>query len=100
MFCKTHYDLHGRHRDSVEWIEPIYDWYDIETIEQAIERCADADVIMFSSYIWNYSINDQAACWIKQHWQHQQHHWHCQFADGCSHRNHTDGCHQRIGPQG
>lgn len=70
MFCKTHYDLHGRHRDAVQWIEPIYDWYDIETIEQAIERYIDADVIMFSSYIWNYSVNDQAACWIKQHHPH------------------------------
>lgn len=70
MFAKTHYDLHGRHRDSVEWIEPIYDWYDIKTVEEAIERYVDADVIMFSSYIWNYSINDQAACWIKQHHPH------------------------------
>jgi hypothetical protein len=45
MFAKTHYDLHGRHRDSVEWIEPIYDWYDIKTVEEAIERYVDADVI-------------------------------------------------------
>lgn len=70
MFCKTHYDLHGHYRDQVKWLEPIYDWYDISTIEEAISRCIDADVIMFSSYIWNYSVNDLAACWIKQHHPH------------------------------
>lgn len=70
MFAKTHYDLHGQYRDRVTWIEPIYDWYDIKTIEEAISRYVDADVIMFSNYIWNYSVNDIAACWIKKHHPH------------------------------
>lgn len=70
MFTKTHYDHHGLYSQYVEWIEPIYDWYDIPTVIDAVKRCVDADVIMFSNYIWNYADNDIAACWIKQNHPH------------------------------
>lgn len=70
MFLKTHYKLYGKYYNNVEWIEPIYDWQDIKTIEQAVDRFKHADVIVFSTYIWNYSVNDLAAEYVKKKYPH------------------------------
>ena len=70
LFTRTHYKLYGKYNKSVIWMDPIYDWLDIHTIEEAVDRLKDADVICFSNYIWNYSINDKAAEYVKQKYPH------------------------------
>lgn len=70
MYIKTHVDLYSPYKDKIEWIEPIYDWHDIETIEEAVTRFKDADVILFSNYIWNYSVNTTAAKIVKDKYPH------------------------------
>jgi hypothetical protein len=68
MYIKTYVDLKSPYKDHIEWIKPIYDWSDINTLEEAVTRFKDADVILFSSYIWNYSINIEAAKYIKKNY--------------------------------
>ncbi len=70
LFTRTHYKLYGKYKDNVNWMDPIYDWCDLSTVEQSVERFKDADVICFSNYIWNYSINEQAAQYIKDKYPH------------------------------
>ncbi len=70
LFTRTHYKLYGKYNKNVNWMDPIYDWHDIQTIEEAVDRLKDADVICFSNYIWNYSVNDRAAEYVKQKYPH------------------------------
>jgi len=70
LFTRTHYKLYGKYNKNVNWMDPIYDWLDIQTIEQAVDRLKDADVICFSNYVWNYSVNDRAAEYVKQKYPH------------------------------
>jgi hypothetical protein len=70
MYIKTHVDLYSSHKDKIDWIKPIYDWHDIQTIPEAVERFKDADVILFSNYIWNYSVNLEAAKYVKEKYPH------------------------------
>jgi len=66
LFTKTHYSLYGKYNNQVIWKDPIYDWYDLLSIEEAVDRFKDVDVIFFSNYVWNYSINEIAAKIIKE----------------------------------
>lgn len=66
LFTKTHYSLYGKFNNKVKWEDPIYNWYDINSIEEAVDRFKHVDVIFFSNYVWNYSINETAAKIIKE----------------------------------
>lgn len=70
LFTRTHYKLYGKYNKNVNWLDPIYNWIDIQTIEDAVDQFKDADVICFSNYIWNYSINERAAEYIKLKYPH------------------------------
>jgi radical SAM superfamily enzyme YgiQ (UPF0313 family) len=68
MYTKTYVDLKSPYKDCIEWIEPIYNWRDLVSVEEAISYFKNADVILFSSYIWNYSINIEAAQYVKKNY--------------------------------
>lgn len=70
MYVKTYVEFHSPYKDHIQWIKPIYDWHDLQTIEEAVDRFQDADVIMFSNYIWNYSVNMKAAEYVKNKYPH------------------------------
>lgn len=70
MYIKTYMDCKSPHKNSIDWIEPIYKWHDINSVEESIEKFKDADVILFSSYIWNYSVILKAAEYVKRKYPH------------------------------
>jgi len=61
LMCKTHYDQNGKYADQVEWLPAPYKWNQYTSYEQAYEEIKEADIIMFSSYVWNYPIVDALA---------------------------------------
>lgn len=65
MLMRSYYQRFGAHKDSVEWIAPPYKWDKYKTIEDIYEEIKDADIFLFSSYIWNYDICDSVAAYAK-----------------------------------
>jgi hypothetical protein len=63
---QSHYKRHGKNTDKVEWLPAPYKYNRYESVEQIYEEVKDADVYLFSSYIWNYDICDQMAQYIKR----------------------------------
>jgi len=59
LLCQSHYQRHGKHE--VEWLPAPYKWDKYQSCEEVLEEISDADVIMFSSYVWNYPIVDRIA---------------------------------------
>jgi len=66
MLCKSFYQHNGKYSDQVEWLEPPYKYNEYQSIEEIYELIKDADIIMFSSYVWNYDLVDQIAQYAKQ----------------------------------
>lgn len=66
LMCQSHYNHLGKYKEYVDWIKSPYKWNRYESIEQVYQEIKEADVIMFSSYAWNYGINDDLAKFIKQ----------------------------------
>lgn len=63
---QSHYTRFGKNVDKVTWLPAPYKYNKYETVEQIYEEVKDADVYLFSSYIWNYDICDQLASYIKK----------------------------------
>jgi radical SAM superfamily enzyme YgiQ (UPF0313 family) len=61
FLCKSYYDRYGKYKNHVEWLEPLYKWDSYISIQEIYDQVKAADVIMFSSYIWNYPICDDLA---------------------------------------
>lgn len=61
FLCKSHYQRYGKYKDHVEWLDSPYKWDEYSSIEEIYDQVKEADVIMFSSYIWNYPICDAVA---------------------------------------
>ena len=66
MLCKSFYTHNGKYPDQVEWIEPPYKYNQYGSIETLYELIKDADVVMYSSYVWNYALCDDIAAYAKQ----------------------------------
>jgi len=66
MFIKTYYSEVGKYSDQIEWLEPPYRFNHYKTVQDIYEEIKEADVVMFSSYIWNYHIIDELAEYIKK----------------------------------
>ena len=64
LMVQSHYNLNGKFKSSVNWIPAPYKFNKYETIEEIYEEIKEADVIMFSSYAWNYTIIDSLAEYI------------------------------------
>jgi len=63
--CRTYYNAAGQHHDEVEWIEPPYRWDEYQSAAEVADLVAGCDVVMFSSYVWNYDIVDAIAKIVK-----------------------------------
>jgi len=66
ILCKSFYQHTGKYPNQVEWLEPPYKYNEYQSIEEIYELIKDADIIMFSSYVWNYDLVDQIAQHAKQ----------------------------------
>ena len=65
LLIQSHYKHRGRYADQVEFIPAPYKWNQYESYNDVIAEIKSADVIMFSSYAWNYTIVDGIAKHIK-----------------------------------
>lgn len=63
--CKSHYERFGKYRGNVHWIPALYRWNKYESFTEVLSELADADIILFSSYVWNAELLDQLAQYIK-----------------------------------
>lgn len=63
--CHSYYNHFGKYPDQVDWIPAPYKWNTYTDIEHVASLVEDADIIMFSSYAWNYTICDDVAKLIK-----------------------------------
>jgi len=66
LSMQSHYDRVGKYPNSVEWIEPPYKWNTYKTISSVYKEINQADIVLFSSYVWNKSIIDELAIHIKK----------------------------------
>jgi hypothetical protein len=66
LMCQSYYNRFGRYRDRVEWLPAPYRYNEYKSIEEIVSEIIEADIIMFSSYAWNYSICDDVARVVKQ----------------------------------
>lgn len=66
MLCKSFYQHNGKYPDQIEWIEPPYKFNQYKSVAELYELIKEADVIMFSSYVWNYALCDEIAVYAKQ----------------------------------
>lgn len=66
LMCQSHYTHNGKYANQVEWIPAPYKWNEYNTYEQVYSEIKDADVVLFSSYAWNYTILDGICKYIKQ----------------------------------
>lgn len=65
--CQSYYSRNGKYKDNVIWLPAPYKWNSYATAEEVYEEIKDSDVIMFSSYVWNYPICDAIAEIAKRH---------------------------------
>lgn len=68
LMCKEFYRAKGEFRDKVEWLEAPYKWNKYDSIDEILTELQDADIILFSSYIWNYKLLDRIATKAKEKW--------------------------------
>ncbi len=66
LFVQSHYNAVGKYPDQVHWIKPPYKFNQYRNVEDIYEEIKEADVVMYSSYVWNYDICDQLAEYSKK----------------------------------
>jgi hypothetical protein len=67
LMCQSHYQRNGKYADKVRWLPAPYQFNRYQTYQEIYNEIADADVVMFSSYAWNYSMCDEIAKIAKFH---------------------------------
>lgn len=66
LLCQSYYTHYGKYPNDVEWLPAPYRW---DVYKDALEvslLVESADIIMFSSYAWNYTICDEVSTLIKK----------------------------------
>ena len=66
LIVQSYYNRFGKYADRVNWIPAPYKWNEYESFDEVIKEIIDADIIMFSSYAWNYTIIDGLSKQIKE----------------------------------
>lgn len=66
LMFQSHYKRKGKYRDCVKWLPAPYKWNEYTTVEDVYSEIKEANIILFSSYIWNCSIVDEIASYVKK----------------------------------
>jgi hypothetical protein len=66
LMFQSHYQRFGNHVDKVEWIPAPYKFDKYANVQEIYDDIGEADIYLFSSYIWNYDICDDLAKLIKK----------------------------------
>lgn len=61
LMFQSHYFRFGKYNENVEWIPAPYRFDKYESCQEIYEEIKDADIFLFSSYVWNYTIVDELA---------------------------------------
>lgn len=62
---KSHYQRNGKYPQNVNWIPAPYKWNVYTDYSQIWEEIKQADILLFSSYAWNYLMCDELALYAK-----------------------------------
>lgn len=65
LMFQSHYMRYGKYSNNVEWIPAPYKFNQYSSVEEIYEEIKEADIFLFSSYIWNYDVCDELAQYIK-----------------------------------
>lgn len=66
LCMQSYYKEHGKNNHLITWMEAPYKWDKYHSVEDVVEEVKDADVILFSSYSWNYDLCDNISSYIKK----------------------------------
>lgn len=67
LMFQSHYKRHGKYLDRIEWINAPYKFNRYGCVEDIYnDGIQNADIYLFSSYVWNYEIIDQLATYVKK----------------------------------
>lgn len=65
LLCQSYYNHFGKYPNNIDWLPAPYKWNSYKDVNEVSTLVEDADIIMFSSYAWNYTICDDVAKIIK-----------------------------------
>lgn len=67
LMFQSHYKRYGKYSNQIEWLKPPYKFNRYENVKDIYEDgIQDADIYLFSSYVWNYEILDELAEYVKK----------------------------------
>jgi putative methyltransferase len=66
LMFQSHYNRYGTYPDQVQWIDAPYKFNQYNTVKDIYEEIKNADILLFSSYVWNYEICDELASYVKK----------------------------------
>jgi tRNA A37 methylthiotransferase MiaB len=66
LMMQSYYNLYGKYKDNVDWIEPPFKWDSYQNYDDVVNEIGDCDIVLFSSYIWNYDFCDDIAKILKE----------------------------------
>jgi len=65
LMFQSHYSRHGKYPKNINWLQAPYRFNQYSSYEEIYLDIPNADIYLFSSYIWNYDIVDGLANYIK-----------------------------------
>lgn len=65
LMCQSHYKRKGKYSKFVNWIPAPYKWNVYQSYEEIYQEIKNADIVLFSSYAWNYSLIDDLCKYIR-----------------------------------
>lgn len=66
LMFQSHYNRYGKYSKQIEWLKAPYKFNRYTTVQEIYEDgIQNADIYLFSSYIWNYEIVDELADYVK-----------------------------------
>jgi hypothetical protein len=66
IFMKSNYKLTGLAPEQIEWVTPPIKFNLYKSFHDIYEEVKECDLILFSSYVWNYELIDSIADYIHQ----------------------------------
>ena len=65
LMMKSYYAVHGKYKDNINWKVPPYRWDAYQSYDEVLEEIKECDIILFSSYVWNYDFCDNLSKLVK-----------------------------------
>jgi tRNA A37 methylthiotransferase MiaB len=67
LMFQSHYRRYGKYPDQIDWLKAPYKFNQYKTVKDIYsDGIEDADIYLFSSYVWNSEIIDELAEYVKQ----------------------------------